>query len=61
MDNKVFMENPEEYYELPPATVFLTCLNDTKSLMNAIISIKENPSKKIMDMFLDLNQFIPKI
>lgn len=55
------LENPEDFLELSPETIFLTCLNDTQNLMNGIISMKENPSQKMMDLFLDLNQLIPKI
>ena len=55
------LENPEDFLELSPGTIFLTCLNDTQNLMNGIISMKENPSQKMMDLFLDLNQLIPKI
>lgn len=55
------LENPEDFLELSPGTIFLTCLNDTQNLMNGIISMKENPSQKMMELFLDLNQLIPKI
>ena len=55
------LENPEDFLELSPGTIFLTCLNDTQNLMNGIISMKENPSQKMMDLFLDLNQLIPRI
>ena len=55
------LKNPEDFLELSPGTIFLTCLNDTQNLMNGIISMKENPSQKMMELFLDLNQLIPKI
>lgn len=55
------LKNPEDFLELSLGTIFLTCLNDTQNLMNGIISMKETPSQKMMDLFLDLNQLIPKI
>lgn len=55
------LENPEDFLKLSPGTIFLTCLDDTQNLMNGIISMKENPSQKMIELFLDLNQLIPKI
>lgn len=61
MNEREEITEPEEYMNLSPGSIFLTCLDDSKTLMNGIISIKQNPSQTIMNMFLDLNRILPKI